>query len=58
MPDSLPARSPFDRALDQGLGALFRGLQARPVPEDLLRLVDRLEAQDDARVDGESRAVA
>lgn len=58
MPDSAPARLDLDRALDEGLQALFRGLQSEPGSEVLIKLIDRLEAAyADARVGGETRSL-
>ena len=58
MPDATPARLPLDRALDEGLAALFLRLQATPAPASLLSLVDRLEHdRRRAWVAGETRAI-
>lgn len=43
MPDVMPARPPLAEALEQGLAALFRSLQAEPAPASLIILADQLE---------------
>ena len=56
MPDATPARPPPVQILDEGLAALFGGLEAEPVPTSLIRLADRLEAASLAQVWGETQA--
>ncbi|MGZ3274092.1 MAG: hypothetical protein ACXU82_16685 [Caulobacteraceae bacterium] len=58
MPDATPARLPLEQALDEGLAALFRQLQAEPTPAALIHLADRLEAACiGSRLAGEARAI-
>ena len=59
MSDPTPASPALQQALDEGLEALFAGMQAEPVPRSLIRLADRLEtASRRMAVSGEARALA
>lgn len=58
MPDATPARLPLEQALDEGLSAMFRQMQAEPAPTVLIRLADRLEtAARSTRLVGETRSI-
>jgi hypothetical protein len=60
MPDATPARLPLSQALDEGLAAMFRRLQAEPAPASLVSLADQLEAGRlrGSQIATESRAIA
>jgi hypothetical protein len=58
MPYASSARTPPGKALDHRLAALFRRLQAEPLPPVLLSLVDELEdAWRGATIQAEPRSI-
>ena len=57
MPYSTPTGLPLAQALDEGLAILFRKLQAEPVPKELVKLADSLEAASRAMQAGEGRSI-
>ena len=58
MPAATPARQSPAQALEEGLAALFRRLQAEPAPAALVALADQLEtAWLQTQVAAEARAI-